>query len=92
MHVDDFIDSDFGENCYARFVLNYFRLPAVLKMDFSEFMRQHQLFCTYDGKRYRCTGASRLGDVWLAEDFMREDGYDLRVDVADCTNWGDHWL
>ncbi len=87
MHVDEFIDEEFGKHKYARWVLNYFRLPAVLKNDFREFMKPHQLFCEYEGKRYRCTGASRLGDVWLAEDWSREYGYDLRVDVAKCENW-----
>ena len=86
-HVDDFIDSISSEDKYARWVLNHFRLPASLKMLFNEFMEPHKLFCTYEGKRYRCTGASRLGDVWLAEDFNRDTGYDLRVDVSKCSEW-----
>ena len=87
MHVDNFIDTEFGKHKYARWMLNYFRLPAALKNDFSEFMKPYQLRCDYEGKRYRYTGASRLGDVWLAEDLSREHGYDLRVDVAKCSNW-----
>jgi hypothetical protein len=87
MHVDEFIDTQFCKHKYARWMLNYFRLPAALKNDFSEFMEPYQLFCEYEGKRYRCTGASRLGDVWLAHDYERHTGYDLRVDVAKCTNW-----
>ena len=87
MHVDEFIDTQFGKNCYARWVLNHFRLPAALQMDFDPFMKRHKLFCTYAGKRYRCTGASRLGDVWLASDFHRESGYDLRVDAEECSAW-----
>lgn len=46
-----------------------------------------KLFCQYKGKRYRCTGASRMGDVWLAEDFSRDSGYDLRVNVGECSDW-----
>lgn len=92
-HVDEFIDDSYhdmdGKNTYARWVLNYFRLPATLKNDFRQFMKDHKLFCTWKGKRYRCTGASRLGDVWLAENFEREHGYDHRVDVAECTDWKD---
>ncbi len=87
MHVDEFIDSGFRKNTYARWVLNHFRLPAVLKMDFSEFMKDHKLFCLYNGDKYRCTGASRLGDVWLAKDMERISGYDLRVDVEECSEW-----
>jgi hypothetical protein len=88
-HVDDFIDSDFGKDRYARWVLNHFRLPAILKSDFSEFMKDHKLFCNYKGKKYRVTGASSLGDIWLAKDFNRESDYDLRVDCAECSEWSD---
>ena len=95
MHVDEFIENSFADmrngrkNAYARFVLNYFRLPATLIDDFHPFMRQHKLFCTYEGRRYRCTGASRLGDVWLAKDASQERGYSERVDVEKCTDWSD---
>ena len=88
MHVDEFIDHNFGEHKYARWVLLYFRLPAVLNLEFREFMKDHKLFCNYKGNRYRCTGASRMGDVWLTKDFNRDGGYDLRVDVEDCSEWG----
>lgn len=89
MHVDHFIyESNYGEHLYARWVLMHFRLPAVLQLDFGPFMKSNRLFCDFEGQRYRCTGASRMGDVWLATDFKREAGYDLRVDVAECSNWG----
>ncbi|HEY3495950.1 MAG TPA: hypothetical protein VGK73_14730 [Polyangiaceae bacterium] len=86
MHVDEFIDRHGGDN-YARWMLLHFRLPAILQLDFGQFIADKRLFCTYDGCRYRCTGASRLGDVWLADNFDRETGYDLRVDVDKCTDW-----
>jgi hypothetical protein len=90
-HLDDWIDNpdcrDDGER-YAKFVLWYFRYPAWAKIAFYDWMKAHKLFCTYEGEWFRCTGASRMGDVWLARDFERDTGYDLRVDVADCTNWG----
>ena len=90
-HVDDFIDTCFGgsmETRYARFVLNYFRMPEAIKSDFAPWMKQFALFCTYKGNRYRVTGASRLGDIWLAEDHSREIGYDHRVVYTDCSDWG----
>jgi len=90
-HVDEFIDAGFTYKSeperYARFVLNYFRMSAILKMDFEPFMREHKLFCNYKGEKYRVTGASRMGDIWLAKDFNRDAGYDLRVDVAECDTW-----
>lgn len=92
-HVDDFIDygmmssDEPGNVTYARWVLNYFRMPAILKNDFSVFMKKSLLFCIYKGKKYRVTGASRLGDIWLTDDFNQETGYQLRVDINDCTGW-----
>lgn len=88
-HVDEFVsfppDDDAGR--YAAWCLMLFRLPAVMKIAFGKWADKYKLFCTYEGKRWRVTGASRLGDVWLAEDFAREDGYDKRVDLAECKDW-----
>lgn len=88
IHVDDFIDCHFGKEKYARFVLNYFRMPAALKFDFEEFMRPYKLFADWKGKRYRVTGASRMGDVWLTSNFSQELGYEHRVFVEELSNWG----
>lgn len=91
-HIDDWLDSprckDMGER-YAKFVLWYFRYPAWAKNAFAPWMKERRLFCTYEGKRYRCTGASRMGDVWLTADFDEESTYDHRVDVAACSAWSD---
>ena len=82
-HIDDFIDygsmrSDGPENeKYARWVLNYFRMSAILQGDFAEFMKPHKLFCIFNGKKYRVTGASRLGDIWLTSDFSASCGYEF---------------
>ena len=88
-HVDDFVSYSYGKEEYARWFIFLARLTAALKIDWQEYIGQYKLFCTYEGKRYRVTGASRIGDVWLAKDFNRETGYDLRVDLAGCTEWGD---
>ena len=97
MHVDKFIDhgiksslgdKDKGEQ-YARWVLFNLTAPATLTMCFREFMMKHPLFGTYRDKIYRVTGGSNLGDVWLAEDWCQEDGYDLRIDVRAISNWSD---
>ena len=89
MHVDEFIDTQFQKNCYARFVLLLFRLPGALSLDFEPWIKRYPLFCTYKEERYRCTGASRLGDVWLTKDFNQTVGYQLRVDVEECGGWSD---
>ena len=92
-HVDEFIS--FGTSLvdrpenedYARWVLNHFRLSAMCKNAFDEFMRDSKLFCEYKDKKYRVTGASRLGDIWLNDDFARSHGYTERVGVMSCSNW-----
>lgn len=85
-HVDDFV-MDTETHAYASWVLMHFRLPAAMQAKWRHEMKDMRLFCTHRGRRYRCTGASRMGDVWLAEDHAREIGYDHRVMVDDCTDW-----
>jgi hypothetical protein len=86
-HVDDWIDTSFCKDEYPRWFFFLHRLAAVYQMDWRQWISQYKLFCTYQGIRYRCTGASRMGDIWLAEDHNRETGYDLRVSYTDCTDW-----
>jgi len=93
-HVDEFIEEmegpatpEMGNVVYARWFFLLARLPAFMQMQFEPWIQQYKLFCTFEGKRYRCTGASRMGDVWLAKDFERRQGYDLRVDLVKCTHW-----
>ena len=92
-HVDNFIwaiepSADEGTR-YARWMLMHMRLPAVQQMQWADFIGKYRkLFTTHDGKRYRVTGASHLGDVWLSRDHKRDCGYDLRVSVAECSQWG----
>lgn len=91
-HVDDFVD-DYGDadapwqRAYARWMFLHFRLPALLKHSFAQFIADRRLFCTWQGKRYRVTGASRLGDVWLHSDFSVDTGYEHRVELDECSDW-----
>lgn len=92
LHIDDFIDYGLDKKnepneVYARWMFSHFRLPAVCKYDFDQFMSQHKLFCVYNGVKYRVTGASRLGDVWLTTNFDQDAGYTERVDVESCSEW-----
>ncbi len=93
-HIDNF--RDFGSKSleasdemetYARWVINHFRLPAVTMNAFWPIMKEHKLFCQYNGKKYRVTGASRMGDLWLAKDPTQDVGYSRRVDWRKCTDW-----
>lgn len=90
VHVHDWIRRmhDRGSpEAYAAFFLDFKSRPAYWQSNCREYMKQFKLFCTYEGLRWRCTGCSRLGDVWLARDPEQEHSYDLRVDVTDCSNW-----
>lgn len=90
-HVDDFIaygtSNDEPEEKYARWVLDYFRGSAICKTDFNEFMKDNLLFCRHNCEKYRVTGASRLGDIWLTSNFEQDTGYELRVCVDTCIYW-----
>lgn len=85
-HVDDFID-DLESDDYAAFVLNFFRMPATYSVRFEKFTKHIKLFCTHEGKRYRVTYASCMGDICLSADMNRDRGYELRVDVDTCSLW-----
>lgn len=90
MHVDDFIDDPYG-NKYARWVLMHFRLRASLSCSFSQFMKDKNIFCKYEDRVYKVIGASRMGDIWLCKDFEAVNGYDLRVDIDNCSDWSDNF-
>jgi hypothetical protein len=92
--VDDFIaygrgvaNTDAANATYARFALLLFRLPAIHRIAFADLIRNYTLFCTYKDARYRVTGASRLGDIWLTPNFTQEVGYKLRVDIRYCSEF-----
>lgn len=95
-HIDEFVEfgsmsgqsiNDDEAETYARWVFLHFRLPAVMKIAFDEYTKDLKLFCMYEGKKYRVTGASRLGDVWLTKDFNQDTGYQARVMVDQCNQW-----
>ena len=87
LHVDDWLDAPATDDAekMAKEFLEHCRRPAI-NMDW-KWIEANPLFCTYKGERFRCIGASRLGDVWLTRHFERGNGYDLRIDVADCSDW-----
>lgn len=85
-HVDDWLDDPATGPSDVKEWLEHFRRPAY-RQD-RAWLGARVLLCTYkDGARYRCVGCSRMGDVWLSAKHDRENGYDLRVDIDDCTDW-----
>lgn len=99
LEVDAFLDQTpmwFNEKeylNYVHFMLEHFRKPAVVKIAHERYMQSHHLFVTYEDIRYKVTGASRLGDIFLAKDLDRANGagYDRRVllNFAKLTQWSD---
>ncbi len=92
MHIDEWIDrvDDVPEEeNYPTFFFMLYRLNEVLKERWRPIIEKYKLFCTYKNKRYRVTGCSRLGDVWLDNNFNATHGYKHRVDVLECSNWSD---
>lgn len=82
-HVDDFIDDPKSDPYAARW-FSLFRRPAYTKIVEPN---ESKLFGTYKGKRYRVTGCSRLGDVWLHANFSEDTTYQHRVNVDDVKDW-----
>lgn len=87
-HVDSFVD-DYSKDKYARWFLFLKRLPAAFQADFDEWIKPHKLFCTWKKARYRVTGASRLGDVWLTSNFDQDTGYQHRVAVDELSEFSE---
>lgn len=85
IHIDDWLDDSTTGPPELKRWFEAFRKPAMYKDH--HFLNSKVLTCTYQGKRYRCTGCSRLGDVWLNSDMSTTHGYEHRVDIMDCTDW-----
>jgi hypothetical protein len=93
--VDSFIWKQLArktpEEFYAAWFFMLHRLPAANAMNWQELIEPYKLFCTYKGKRYRVTGASRMGDIWLHSklDWTESTSpyYEHRVDLDDCSGW-----
>ena len=87
LHVYDWLDmpsKDDGERV-AKEWLEQFVKPAMEKDN--EWLNKRRLTCDYEGERYRCIGASRMGDVWITSDMKAENGYEKRVNVESLSNW-----
>jgi hypothetical protein len=52
----------------------------------TKWLERYRVTVEWKGKRYTCTGASRLGDVWLKTEGS-SNYYDHRVNVEELFNW-----
>jgi len=64
--------------------LDKFCQPAISKDE--KWLARYQVTVEWKGKRFICSGASRMGDVWL-KSADSKSFYDHRVDVLELSNW-----
>lgn len=78
-HIDEWIEETPKDEyeAYAKWYLHHKRLPAYLVANFESIIDNFDLFCSYNRHTLKVTGASRMGDVWLAYDLSRKHGYDI---------------
>lgn len=99
MHVDDWLDRvpmphEVTEaEAYARFFLDLFRWSETKKLLYACYVGPiketlfRPVFCVFRGQKYRVTGCSRMGDVWLSVDSDQVYGYDYSVNIEECGEW-----
>ena len=90
LHVYEWLDmpsENEGERL-AKEWLDRFTRPAYDKyMDGTdEWLSKRRLTVEWNGVRYQCVGASRMGDVWLKAEGS-QSFYDHRVNVEELSNW-----
>ena len=68
--------------------LSNFMLPASdrYKLCLNEWLSRYAVTVEWKGRRYICSGASRLGDVWLKSEGSASY-YDHRVYVSELSGW-----
>ena len=88
-HIYDWLeDNQYNKKVNKLWAYLDFRTrPVYYQMEHPMEEPSYKVICTYQGKEYRITGASRLGDIWLNTDFNQKRGYDLRVSIDDCSNY-----
>lgn len=86
LHVYEWLDQPAKDEPerLAKEWLEAFVKPAIEKDE--EWLGRYLLLCDYHGETYLCSGASRMGDVWLRA-VGSPNFYDLRVDVEELSNW-----
>jgi hypothetical protein len=89
-HIYDWIDEppNYPAEADAKEWLNEFTRPIMDQhtRGTARWLDRYTVFCDWCGKSYICSGASRMGDVWLKSKGS-ENFYDHRVDVDECSNW-----
>lgn len=87
VHVDDWMNepSDSEDLQKVKDWFKEFRKPAIESSH--KITEASRVLCTYEGKQWHCIGASRMGDVWLTQNMDSKYGYEVRVNVNECSDW-----
>lgn len=86
LHVFDWLDSPPINDAErdAKEWLDHFLRPYHAKNE--QWLDRYRVTVEWGGNRYTCSGASRMGDVWLRKEGS-ENFYDYRVSVEELSNW-----
>ena len=92
MHIDEWLNERIMTqiNDDEKYAVAFFFLVGMSAVDtwtIAPIMKHHKLFCTYLDKVYRVTGSSTMGDIWLHSDYSKDSGYELRVDIEECSSF-----
>lgn len=84
-HCDDYIDDPSAPEVLRRYLARA-RSPVHGRLSRDPYPT---LFATYEGKRYRVTVASRMGDVGITRYIDKSAGYEKRVFVEQLTDFSE---
>lgn len=80
--ADTPLSNNGGDIHYARFVMAMHDVPATLSFDIEKYVKQHSLYCMFNGVKHKFINVSRLGDVFITAD-LDSDSYDKRVPIEE---------
>ena len=90
LHVYDWLELPSANDAEkaAREWLDKFTLGVMEKYEqgIDKWLARYRVTVEWKGKRYTCSGASRMGDVWLKTEGS-PSFYDHRVNVEELSNW-----
>lgn len=89
-HCDEYIMDKSQPKCLRLFLLIN-RIPAYWKYDkwIGKGKPEPVLFADYKSNRVRVVMASRFGDVGITHNLKAQNGYDIRVSVAELSNFSE---
>ena len=90
LHVYDWLELPPANDAEkdAKEWLDKFTRPAYTKHTegINDWLARYRVTVEWKGKRYTCSGASRMGDVWLKTEGS-VNYYDHRVNLEELSNW-----